>query len=82
MLARPMRYELGLRDDGWLVVDTVGRCVAEYGGIELDRLTQDEAQTMVGLLLSRDRGLEPSDLDELPPAFAATVAEAETARAA
>ena len=48
-------YELGLRDDGWLVVDVSARRVAEFGGLSLQGLSNDEAETMRGLLLHHDR---------------------------
>lgn len=60
-----MRYRLGMRDDGWLVVDTDGMCVAEYGGMKLDGLSAEEAHVMLGFAeaVERGTGAEPfSDL--------------------
>ena len=51
-----MRYRLGMKDDGWLVVDTERRRVAHFGGLRLDGLTPEEAHVMLGLIEAYDRG--------------------------
>ena len=52
-----MRYRLGMKDDGWLVVDTERRRVAHFGGLKLDGLSAEEAHVMLGLLEAYDRGV-------------------------
>ena len=51
-----MRYRLGMKDDGWLVVDTERRRVALFGGLRLDSLSAEEAHVMLGLAEAYDRG--------------------------
>jgi hypothetical protein len=51
-----MRYRLGMKDDGWLVVDTERRRVAHFGGLKLYGLTPEEAHVMLGLVEAYDRG--------------------------
>ena len=53
-----MRYRLGMKDDGWLVVDTDNRRVAHFGGLRLDRLSAEEAHVMLGLMEALDRAAE------------------------
>jgi hypothetical protein len=52
-----MRYKLGMKDDGWLVVDTERRRVARFGDLKLERLTAEEAHVMLGLVEAYDRGV-------------------------
>ena len=53
-----MRYRLGMKDDGWLVVDTERRRVAHYGGLKLDGLSAEEAHVMLGLAEAVERGTD------------------------
>jgi hypothetical protein len=62
-----MRYRLGMKDDGWLVVDTERRRVARYGGLKLEGLTPEEAHVMLGLVEAFDRGAELDADDAFPP---------------
>jgi hypothetical protein len=52
-----MRYRLGMKDDGWLVVDTERRRVAHFGGLRLESLSPEEAHVMLGLIEAYDRGV-------------------------
>ena len=52
-----MRYRLGMKDDGWLVVDTERRRVASFGGLKLEALSAEEAHVMLGLVEAYDRGI-------------------------
>ena len=52
-----MRYQLGLRDDGWVVVDPDSRAICAFGGLQLFGLTVEEAHVMMDLLQAYDRGL-------------------------
>ena len=52
-----MRYRLGMKDDGWLVVDAQRRRVAFFGGCKLEGLSADEAHVMVGMLEAYERGV-------------------------
>ena len=68
-----MRYRLGMKDDGWLVVDAEHRQIAEFGGIKLDGLSAEEAHVMLGLVEAVDRGFgtdpsaaSPHSLSETP----------------
>ena len=63
-----MRYRLGIKDDGWLVVDTERRRVAQYGGLKLDGLTAEEAHVMLGIVEAHDRGAD-EDAPETATAF-------------
>ncbi|NNM72762.1 hypothetical protein [Enterovirga aerilata] len=56
-----MRYRLGMKDDGWLVVDTERRRVAHFGGLKLEGLSPEEAHVMLGLAEAYDRGLASED---------------------
>jgi hypothetical protein len=62
-----MRYRLGMKDDGWLVVDTDNRRVAHFGGLRLDRLSAEEAHVMLGLMEALDRAAEAEHDAPMPP---------------
>jgi hypothetical protein len=64
-----MRYRLGMKDDGWLVVDTEHRRVARYGGLKLEGLSAEEAHVMVGLVEAYDRGTDGSDVTPVLQAY-------------
>ena len=57
MIGETMRYRLGMKDDGWLVVDTERRRVAAFGGLKLEGLSAEEAHVMLGLVEAFDRGI-------------------------
>jgi hypothetical protein len=65
-----MRYKLGMRDDGWLVIDTASQRVASFGGCILQALSVEEAHLMLGMLQSQDRALAALSPDLLPGASA------------
>ena len=62
-----MRYRLGMKDDGWLVVDTERRRVAHFGGLKLDGLSAEEAHVMLGLIEAYDRGIAAEAGPPAPP---------------
>jgi hypothetical protein len=72
-----MRYRLGMKDDGWLVVDTERRRVAHFGGLKLDGLTPEEAHVMLGLVEACDRGAADEADSPVTPFIAAPAARAE-----
>ena len=45
-----MRYVLGFRDDGWLIVDRDDGRIAVFAGCPMTALSRDEAETMIGLI--------------------------------
>lgn len=45
-----MRYALGFRDDGWLIVDREDGRIAVFAGCAMTGLSRDEAETMLGLI--------------------------------
>ena len=57
MIGETMRYRLGMKDDGWLVVDTERRRVAQFGGLKLEGLSAEEAHIGLGLMEAFDRGV-------------------------
>ena len=72
-----MRYRLGMKDDGWLVVDTERRRVAHFGGLKLDGLTPEEAHVMLGLVEAYDRGAADEADSPVTPFIPAQAARAE-----
>jgi hypothetical protein len=46
-----MRYALGFRDDGWLIVDRDDGRIAVFAGCPMKALSRDEAETMLGLIV-------------------------------
>lgn len=61
-----MRYKLGMRDDGWLVIDTDSQRVAAFGGCVLQALSVEEAHLMLDMLQSQDRALAALSPERLP----------------
>ena len=62
-----MRYRLGMKDDGWLVVDTERRRVAHFGGLRLESLSAEEAHVMLGLIEAYDRAAEAEESSRPQP---------------
>lgn len=55
-----MRYVLGMRDDGWLIVDRDAARIAKFAGCELKGLSREEAETMIDLLTAIERATQVS----------------------